>query len=412
MPNTIAIVILSVLILHQAIHFLADTLNLRSMDDELPEAFHGWYEQWSYRLSQAYLRANTRFEWVVQITGLTVFVAFWFAHGFSLLDQWVRGAAESPVVRGLLFIALLAAAKAVLDMPFSIYRTFVIEERFGFNRTDRKTFILDRVKGLGLGVIIGGPLLSLIIWFFAFSGENAWWYCWIAVIFFMLVMQFVFPSWILPLFNRLTPLEPGELRTAILSYADSIGFPLKNIFVMDGSRRSSKSNAFFAGFGRSRRIVLFDTLIRNHDTPELLTILAHEMGHYKKRHIRYMILAAMAEAGLMLYLLQFFISAEALFTAFFLDQVSVYAGLVFFGVLYAPVEFFLGLLMKRLSRRNEYAADRFAVHTTRQPKAFARALKRISVNNLSNLRPHPLYVALNYTHPPVLSRIHAIEDSR
>jgi STE24 endopeptidase len=224
----------------------------------------------------------------------------------------------------------------------------------------------------------------------------------------MIVMQFAVPTWIMPLFNKFTPLEPGELKTAIMNYAESIGFPLKNVFVMDGSKRSSKANAFFAGFGRHKRIVLFDTLIKNHSVSELVGILAHEMGHYKKKHIYWMMLAGIVQSGIILYLLSLFISAPPLFEAFYMQQPSVYAGLVFFGVLYSPIDFFIGIFMQMFSRKNEYAADRFAAETTNRPNAFIRALKRLAVHNLSNLRPHPLYVFLNYSHPPILDRIEAI----
>ena len=406
--NFIAVIILAALLVFQVLHITADVFNLRHMATQLPEAFKGWFDPERYRQSQLYLQVNTRFDWVVSIAGLVVFLAFWFGHGFYYLDVWVRQVFDSSVLRGLLYIGVLLGARGLISLPFSIYQTFWIEERFGFNRTDVKTFIQDMIKQVCLGAVIGGVLLAAVLWFFINAGHYAWLYCWLVVVGFMVVMQFIFPAWILPLFNKFTPLAEGELRSAILSYAESIGFPLKNVFMMDGSKRSSKSNAFFAGFGRHKRIVLFDTLIENHDTDELVGVLAHEMGHYKKKHVHLMMLSGIVEAGIMFYLLSFFISAEPLFEAFFMDRTPVYAGLLFFAILYSPIEFFLGLLMKVFSRRNEYAADRFAVDTTGRPNAFIRALKRLSVNNLSNLQPHPLYVVLNYSHPPVMERIRAI----
>ena len=408
--NFIAVIILAALLVFQVLHITADVFNLRHMATQLPEAFKGWFDPERYRQSQLYLQVNTRFDWVVSIAGLVVFLGFWFGHGFYYLDVWVRQVFDSAILRGLLYIGVLVVAGGVIMLPFSIYQTFWIEDRFGFNRTDVKTFVLDLIKQVCLGAVIGGVLLAAVLWFFIHAGENAWLYCWLVVVGFMGVMQFIFPAWILPLFNKFSPLEEGELRSAILSYAESIGFPLKNVFVMDGSKRSSKSNAFFAGFGRHKRIVLFDTLIENHDVDELVGVLAHEMGHYKKKHVHLMMLAGIVEAGIMFYLLSFFISAQPLFEAFFMEQTPVYAGLLFFGILYSPIEFFLGLLMKVFSRRNEYAADRFAADTTGRPNAFIRALKRLSVNNLSNLQPHPLYVVLNYSHPPVMERIRAISD--
>ena len=408
--NFIAVIILIALAVNLLLHVSADICNLRNLSTALPDAFKDWYDPDRYRKSQEYLRVNTRFEWVASFVSLAVFLALWFGHGFPLLDQWVRPIAQSPVIRGLIYIGLLVGIKAVISLPFSVYSTFVIEARFGFNRTDAKTFIADLIKQTVLGVLIGGALLAGVLSFFEYAGDNAWWYCWIAIAVFMIVMQFVVPTWIMPLFNKFKPLEPGELKDAIMAYAESIGFGLKNVFVMDGSKRSAKANAFFAGFGRHKRIVLFDTLVENHSTAELVGILAHEMGHYKKKHIYWMMLAGIIQGGVMLYLLSLFISAEPLFSAFYMDVPSVYAGLVFFGILYSPIDFFLGIFMQMFSRRNEYEADRFAVETTNRPNAFIRALKKLAVHNLSNLRPHPLYVFLNYSHPPILDRIEAIKN--
>lgn len=406
--NFIAGIILIALGANLLLNLIADICNLRNLSTELPDAFKDWYDPQRYRDSQKYLRVNTRFEWIASIVSLIVFLAIWFGHGFPLLDQWVRSLAASPIIRGLMYIGALVGIKALISLPFSVYSTFVIEERFGFNRMDAKTFVLDLIKRTVLGVLIGGLLLAAILAFFEYAGASAWWYCWIAVVMFMIVMQVVVPTWIMPLFNKFTPLEPGELKTAIMNYAQSIGFPLKNVFVMDGSKRSAKANAFFAGFGRHKRIVLFDTLVENHSVSELVAILAHEMGHYKKKHIYWMMLAGIIQSGIILYLLSLFISAQPLFEAFYMEQASVYAGLVFFGILYSPIDFFIGIFMQMLSRKNEYAADQFAVETTNRPNAFIRALKKLAVHNLSNLRPHPLYVFLNYSHPPILDRIEAI----
>ncbi|MGD9301959.1 MAG: M48 family metallopeptidase, partial [Desulfobacterales bacterium] len=279
---------------------------------------------------------------------------------------------------------------------------------FGFNQTTRATYFLDLLKGLILAILLGTPLLAGLLSFFEYAGASAWWLCWIAVTLYMLGVQFIAPTWIMPLFNKFTPLEAGELKSAILSYADSIKFPIENVYVMDGSKRSAKSNAFFTGFGAHRRIVLFDTLIRRHTTEELVAVLAHEMGHYKKKHIIQTLVIGILQMGLMLFLLSFFISYQGLFDAFFMPRTSVYAGLIFFAMLFSPLGFFLGLIMQRLSRRNETEADRFAVETTGDAQSMVDALKKLSVHNLSNLLPHPLYVFLHYSHPPVLQRIKAI----
>jgi STE24 endopeptidase len=333
---------------------------------------------------------------------------FWFGKGFPVLDQWVRSWNFNYIMTGLLYIGLLLLFKAILSLPFSIYSTFVIEERFGFNKTKWPTFIMDIVKGFLLSVLLGAPLLAGILAFFEYAGANAWLYCWIAVTIFMLVIQFIAPTWIMPLFNKFNPLEEGDLKDAIMSYARSIKFSLENVFVMDGSKRSAKSNAFFTGFGKHKRIVLFDTLIKQHAVSELVAVLAHEMGHYKKKHILQRILIGVIQMGIMFFLLSVFVSYQGLFDAFYMHQKSVYAGLIFFSMLYSPIDFFTGIFMQMLSRKNEYEADNFAVETTQDPESMADALKKLSVHNLSNLLPHPFYVFLNYSHPPVLERVNTI----
>ncbi len=406
--NTIAIIILAAIIFDYALNGLADHLNLSKLRNDLPEGFLGIYDTDRYRQSQQYLKANTRFGWATATFNVAVMLIFWFAKGFPLLDEWVRSFHYSPVITGLIYMGVLVLFKGLLSLPFSIYATFVIEERFGFNQTNWTTFITDLAKGLLLAVLLGAPLLAGILAFFEHAGKHAWWYCWIAVTLYMLGVQFIAPTWIMPLFNKFTPLEAGELKSAILSYADSIDFPIENVFVMDGSRRSSKSNAFFTGFGKHRRIVLFDTLIKRHTTGELLAVLAHEMGHYKKKHILLTMTIGILQMGIMLFLLSIFISYQGLFDAFYMPQKSVYAGLIFFAMLYSPIDFISGIFMQMLSRRNETVADRFSAETTHDPDSMVAALKKLSVDNLTNLMPHPLYVFLNYSHPPVLQRIRAI----
>ena len=406
--NTIAIIILLAVLFDFVLNGLADYLNLTRLQDDLPRDFEGVYDPERYRKSQEYLKVNTRFGWVTASFDLIVLLAFWFGKGFPLLDEWVRAFNYGPIVWGLMYMAALMLFKALLSLPFGIYHTFVIEERFGFNQTTPATYILDLLKGLLLAILLGTPLLAGILAFFEYAGANAWWLCWIAVTLYMLGVQFIAPTWIMPLFNKFTPLEAGELKSAILSYADSIKFPIENVYVMDGSKRSSKSNAFFTGFGKHRRIVLFDTLVKRHSTGELVAVLAHEMGHYKKKHIIQSLILGIIQMGVMLYLLSLFISYRGLFDAFYMPRTSVFAGLIFFAMLYSPLDFLIGLVMQRLSRRNETEADRFAVETTHDPQSMVAALKKLSVHNLSNLLPHPFYVSLNYSHPPVLQRIKAI----
>lgn len=404
----IGVVILTALLLDLALNAVADYLNLKTLGHDLPEEFRDFYDKERYLRSQEYLQVNTRFGWVIAAVNFLLLLIFWFGNGFQLIDGWVRSWGLSPVPTGVAYIGFLSLLVAAIGVPFNAYSTFVIEERFGFNQTTWSTFFIDKLKGLGISLVLGVPLLAGVLAFFEFAGSVAWFYCWGVVTLYMLVVQFIAPAWIMPLFNRFNILEDGELKEAIFTYARSIDFSLDNIFIMDGSRRSSKSNAFFTGFGRYKRIVLFDTMIEKHSTAELVAVLAHEMGHFKRKHILKSLLIAIGQSGLMFYMLSIVISYPGLFKAFFMDTPSVYTGLVFFALLYSPFDVITGLFLRKLSRKNEYEADRFAAATTRDPQAMVTALKKLSVHNLSNLRPHPFYVFLNYTHPPVLARIRAI----
>jgi STE24 endopeptidase len=408
--HPLAWVILTAVAVDAGLKFAADLLNLKALRTRLPRALEGWYPGEVYQKSQAYLRARTRFGWIAGGFDLLVLLLFWFGGGFAFLDERARHLGWPMLWTGLIYIGALIGLKALLTAPFSAYATFVIEQRFGFNQTTWGTYIKDLIKSVVLAVLLGAPLLAAVLAFFQYAGANAWWLCWLATVAFMLLVQYIAPTWIMPWFNRFDSLQDGPLRGAIMDYARRIDFKLDDIFVMDGSRRSSKSNAFFTGFGRHKRIVLFDTLIQKHSVDELVAVLAHEMGHYKERHILKNLLIGILQAGAMFYILSFFITYKGLFDAFYVPQVSVHAGLVFFGMLYAPLDGLIGLAVQAISRHHEYAADRFAVKTTGRRQVLITALKKLSVHNLSNLQPHPLYVFLNYSHPPLLQRIKAIED--
>lgn len=408
MTNPFFLIILCAILIEYTTGLAANLLNLKSLRLELPPAAEGIYPPEDYRKSQEYIRTNTRFDFVASTFSLVVLLSFWFAGGFNYLDQIVRSWGFAPVLSGLFYIGILLIGYGLLMLPFSIYDTFVIEERFGFNRTTRRTFLMDRIKSLGLAAVIGAALLSGVLALFEYVGYYAWIYCWMGVTVFSLILEYVAPTWIMPLFNKFTPLEPGELKEAILSYARSVDFPIKNVFVMDGSRRSSKSNAFFTGFGRNKRIALFDTLIKKHTVPELVAVLAHEIGHYKKKHILQGTIINIAHLGLLFFVLSIFLGSPRLYDAFYMDQPSVYSGILFFGLLYTPLEMILSVAMNALSRKNEYEADRFAAQTVEHPQHLTQALKKLYTGNLSNLTPHPFYVFLNYSHPPLLQRIRAI----
>jgi STE24 endopeptidase len=407
--NIFAIIIILALLLEFSLEIASNLLNLKALKTELPPVLQGIYPPGDYRKSQEYLRVTTRFGMLGSIFTLLLLLAFWFSGGFNWFDQVVRAWNFIPLVNGLLYIGILLLAYNLLKLPFSIYGTFVIEERFGFNRTTPSTFFLDEVKGFVLALLLGGPLLAGILALFQYVGVYAWLFCWAAVTIFSLAVQYLAPTWIMPLFNKFMPMEPGELKEAILSYARSVNFPIKNVYVMDGSKRSSKSNAFFTGFGRNKRIALFDTLIAQHTVPELVAVLAHEVGHYKKKHIFQGTIIGILHTGVLFFLLSVFLDSQGLYQAFYMKQASIYAGLLFFGLLYTPLEMVLSIVMQIVSRKNEYTADRFAVETIDEPHNLIGALKKLSAKNLSNLTPHPFYVFLNYSHPPLMQRIQAIE---
>jgi STE24 endopeptidase len=406
--NGYILVILLAFLGEYFLNFVADLLNLKVMRTALPEEFKGIYDQEAYRKSQAYHRVLTRWGLLKSTLAIFVLLGFWFSGGFNLLDLWVRRFGAGSIVSGLIYIGSLTFMGAFLALPFSIFETFFIEEKFGFNRTGPVTFVLDLLKGWGLALLLGTPLIAGILYFFELAGPSAWWIGWLMVSLFLLFVQWVGPTWILPLFNRFSPLENGELKEEILAYGKKVDFPIENIYVMDGSKRSSKGNAFFTGFGRRKRIALFDTLIEKQTVAELVAVLAHEIGHYKKKHIITGTILSILNIGVLFYILSFFIKEPGLNEAFYLEEPSLYASLVFFSFLYAPIEFILSLLFLILYRRNENQADRFAAETLSDPESMTRALKKLAVDNLANLMPHPLYVFLNDSHPPLMERIQNI----
>jgi len=406
--NAYAVVVFASIVGRVVVGFAADILNLKALRDDLPEEFAGAYDAETYKRSQNYTRTRTRFGLVTSSFDLAVILVFWLAGGFYHLDEVVRSWNWNEILAGLAYIGILVAVRSALSLPFGIYNTFVIEARFGFNKTTAATYVVDIVKAVVLGVLLAGPLLAGILALFQYAGAAAWLFCWLVTALFILFVQFIAPTWIMPLFNKFVPLQEGELRQAILSYARSVDFPLNNILVMDGSRRSTKANAFFTGYGKSRRIALFDTLIQEHSVAGLVAILAHEIGHYRKKHIIQGLAVSILHTGMLFYLLSIFIRQSGLFAAFYLQHSSIYGGLVIFSLLYAPIEMAVSLLIQLHLRRNEFEADRYAAETTKDPDSMIQALKLLSLQNLSNLTPHPLYVFLNYSHPPVLSRIEAL----
>ena len=407
--NIYLLIILSALIGEFLLRTLVRVLNLKALDPGLPNEFQGYYDEEKYARSQEYTRVNTRFAFFTTSFDLIVILVFILFGGFNFVDQIVRGFGLSILPRGLAFFGILFFASDLISTPFSLYQNFVIEEDFGFNKMTLKTFILDKLKGYLLTLVLGGVFLTAILFFFEKTGEYGWLYAWGIIGLFMILIQPLFTLVIAPMFNKFTPLEKGELRTAIENYAQKVEFPLSRIDVMDGSKRSAKSNAYFSGFGKQKRIALFDTLLEKHSNDEMVAILAHEVGHYKKHHIKVGILISILHTGLLFWLLSIFIDNPGLFEAFKMKEISVYGGLTFFMILYSPVELVLSVIMNTVSRRNEFQADAYSAKTTEKSEHLISGLKNLSVSNLGNLTPHSLSVLLDHSHPPVLERITALK---
>ncbi|MBF0424982.1 MAG: M48 family metallopeptidase [Magnetococcales bacterium] len=401
-------IILAVLLTSNALDWLARELNLRALPKEAPEEHADTPRQKQHDRRQAYIRARTRLHQGHGLCDHALLLGFWFAGGLPWLDGIVRAGTGDPLVAGLLYTGALIFAGQIIDLPFALYATFVLEARFGFNRTTGRTWALDRLKGVILTVILGGPLLTGVLFLFTRFGPGFWWIGWISVACFLLLVQFVAPIWLLPLFNRFSPLPEGELKTLLLEYARAVNFPVTEIVVMDGSRRSTKANAFFTGFGRFRRIVLFDTLVQGCAPLELRAVLAHEVGHWRQHHLLESLLLGILNLGLMFYLLSWCLTSPTLYQAFQVEAMSVHVGLVIFALLAAPVGMVISPWIKWRSRQNEYAADRFAVTTCHAGEALVDALKKLAQDHLAHPTPHPLYVFLNDAHPPLAARIASI----
>tara|TARA_B100000427_G_scaffold6109_1_gene5725 strand:+ start:9252 stop:10487 length:1236 start_codon:yes stop_codon:yes gene_type:complete len=406
--NGYLIVILTFYIGFYCFDSIVDWLNSRSVSTDVPAEFEGVYDSEKYAQSQRYLKETTQFGFFQKTLQLMVIVPFILFGGFNILDVFVRSFGFSSLLTGVIYLVILIIIMMLVGLPFSYYATFVIESRYGFNKSTRATFWMDFLKSLTISLLIGVPILTAVLWFFESLGSYAWLVAWSFLVIVQLILVYLAPSFIMPLFNKFEPLEDGELKEKLEAYSQKHNFAFEGLYKMDGSKRSSKSNAYFTGFGSRRRIVLFDTLIEKHSPNELLVILAHEMGHYKLRHIHKSLFMSIVSSGLMLFLLSLFLNNQLLSQAFGMDSLSIYTSLIFFSFLFQPVESLIGIFSHYISRKHEFEADKFAVETTGLADDMIAALKRLSVDNLSNLQPHWLKVWVDYTHPPVISRIKAI----
>lgn len=405
--NIYFIIIIGMILFQYTLSFLVKILNLKALNPNLPDDFSDVFDKDKYIKSQEYTKTNTKFSFITSTFSLFINLSFILGGFYNIIDLYVRDLGYNPQLTGLVFFALLFVINDLLNIPFSVYKTFVIEERYGFNKTTLKTFWIDKLKGYFLTILIGGPVLYLILYFFSNFTEYGWLYVWIFLIAFSIIMQPIFTTFVAPMFNKFTPLEDGPLLQKIKDYLSKVNFPVQRLEVVDGSKRSSHSNAYFSGIGKYKRIALFDTLLEQMDDDEILSIIAHEVGHYKLKHIYSGIILSSLQSGIMLYILSLFINNEQLFSVFSMQEgnLSIYASLVFFSMLYSPISLIIGIFFSITSRKNEFSADAYSAETAKMPESLISGLKKMSKENLSNLTPHWLNVFLNYSHPPVLKRI-------
>jgi STE24 endopeptidase len=409
MYNTVFYIIIVIIILDYLLERWLDFLNAKNCVAQLPDELKGIYDEEKYKKSIDYEKVNNHFDLTTSTLDLILIIFMLIFGGFAFVDNMAANVSLNPIIKGLIFFGILGLASDIIHIPFSVYDTFVIEEKFGFNKTTGKTFIFDKVKGWSLSIILGGGLGYVIFWFYYKTTDMFWIYSWILVSAFMIFFVMFYSNLIVPLFNKQELLEEGELKDAIKQFADKVGFKLDNVFRIDGSKRSTKANAYFTGLGSKKRIVLYDTLIKELTPNEIVAVLAHEIGHYKHKHTLQGMVLSIIQTGLTLFLVSIFLKVPALSQALGVNHPSFHIGIIAFGILYTPFSLIIGLAMNVLSRKNEYEADRFAQQNF-EAEHLINALKKLSVNNLSNLTPHPIYVFFHYSHPTLLQRIKALKN--
>ena len=404
MYQTYFIIIVIILLFDYIFERVLSYLNLKHQSSDLPDNLIGIYDKGKYKKAMEYDKAKSKFSFITSSFSLLLILLMLFLGGFSMLDTWVRSISEHPILMALIFFGSIMFVSNILNIPFDIYATFILEEKFGFNKTTRRTFIFDKLKSWLLGALIGGGIMAIVIWFYMLTKDYFWLYALGFVSLFMIFMSMFYSNLIVPLFNKQTALEEGELRDKIEEFSNKSGFNLKNIYVIDGSKRSTKANAYFTGLGRKKRIVLYDTLINDLEIPELVAVLAHEIGHNKKKHVTKGLITSIFQNGLMLFILSLFIDSPELSGALGVDNTSFHIGIISFGIFYSPISTLLSLITNVFSRKNDFQADYFA-GINYSSLHLGNALKKLSVKNLSNLTPHPAYVFFYYSHPTLLQRL-------
>jgi STE24 endopeptidase len=383
-------------------------LNGKMWSEKLPQKLKGICSEDEYRKSQLYDRENKKLSFWSSSFNLAVILLMIVTYGFSFLDELARTLSMNLIIISLIFFGIIGLGSDLINIPFAAYDTFVIEKKYGFNTTTVRTFITDHIKSWFIALLIGAPVLGLITWFYYKTGKNFWVYAWALITAFTIFINFFYSELIVPLFNKQKPLEAGTLRDKIEQFSAKTGFRLRNIYIIDGSKRSTRANAYFSGFGPKKRIVLFDTLLKEMSEDEIVAVLAHETGHYKKRHVLLNLLMSVFLTGFMLYLFSLVVNSLSFSLALGSESTSFHLGLIVFGILYSPLSLIIGLGSNYISRRNEFSADRFAKEH-HDAGILASALRKLSVKNLSNMLPHPLYVFFHYSHPPLLQRLEKLE---
>jgi STE24 endopeptidase len=407
--NKILIIILIILTFDFVLERILAALNKAKRKKPLPIELEGVYNEETYKKSICYKNDCDRLGLITSSIAFIISFSMFVFKGFAYVDNFSRHYFESPILLALLFFGILILLSDIISTPLDLYSTFVIEERYGFNKTTWKTYLTDKLKGYMLTVIIGGGLLAFFIWFYQKTGNYFWIYVWVVYSGFMIFMLMFYSNVIVPLFNKQRTLEEGELRKAILAFSQKAGFQVKNVYVIDGSKRSTKANAYFTGLGPKKRIVLFDTLIKQLSVNEIVAVLAHEIGHYKKKHTLIGLTNGIIQTGVTLFLLSLFLNKPALKEALSVYKPAVHIGLITFGILYSPISMIVGLVMNYFSRKNEYAADNYTGSFCLTDDLI-NSLKKLSVNNLSDITPHPIYVIFHYSHPTLLQRIKALKN--
>jgi STE24 endopeptidase len=408
MHNIIFFLILIIPVTGFIIERYLDYLNSLMWSDTLPEKLKGICDDEEYRKTQLYQKDNNRLSFWSSTFNLVVILVMIIAGGFAIVDNLARTFSTNIVVISLVFFGIIGFISDIINIPFGCYDTFVIEKKYGFNNMTVRTFITDHIKSWFIALLIGVPVLGLITWFYYKTGKNFWLYAWGLVTLFSVFINFFYSELIVPLFNKQIPLPEGSLRSMIEAFSQKNGFILKNIYIIDGSKRSTKANAYFSGFGTKKRIVLYDTLLKEFSEEEIVAVLAHEIGHYKKKHVLLNLFFSVFVTGIMLFLLSVVVTSPLLSPALGSQKASFHLGLIVFAILYSPMSLLIGLLTNWVSRKNEFAADRF-VREKFKPEILAAALKKLSVKNLSNMMPHPAYVFFHYSHPPLLRRLEKLE---